>query len=62
MTKLQLQYHFDMIMPDSPDVKWRITPEWMVIIKGPTKVLREWYIKCYDTTAIEEELERIFPS
>ena len=61
MVSLQLQYNFDMTMPESPDIEWRITPEWMVVIEGPSKAVRAWYIKHYDISAIEEELERLFP-
>ena len=62
MVSLQLQYNFDMTMPESPDIEWRITPEWMVVIEGPSKAVRAWYIKHYDISAIEEELQRLFPS
>ena len=62
MVSIQLQYNFDMTLPESPDIEWRITPEWMVVIEGPSKAVRSWYVKHYDISAIEEELERLFPT
>ena len=53
MVSLQLQFNFDMTLPESPDIEWRITPEWMVVIKGPSKAVRAWYVKHYNISAIE---------
>ena len=61
MIKLQLQYRFDVTLPDSPDIKWSLTPDWMIMLSGPTKEIKKWYTKYYAKGKInKKQLESIF--